>query len=79
MSNPNVLLQILVDDKLAYEVRNPATKPTAGEFIDIPIRSFGRPGHPNHREVYVGKVVNKYPDASDSESPTIIECQCAEV
>lgn len=70
----SILLKILVNEKLAYEIENPETEPDTGGFIGVPTRLQGVIGS---KELYVGKIIKRYPDKSMLDEPTIVECQCA--
>jgi hypothetical protein len=73
MSNQNVVLHIKVDNVLQFSINNPATKPFIGECIGTPPSLRRKLGY---KEVYVGNIVNQYPETTDENAPTIIECQC---
>lgn len=72
--NNDLIINVVVDDVLQFTIQNPAARPFTGEFIDTPPAVRNRSGH---KEVYVGKVVNKYPDVGNKDAPTIVECQCS--
>lgn len=74
----NVELQFSVNDEVVQTVLNPARTPLEGEYIEIPDRKYGVLSA-KRREVYVSKVLNRYPLPGDPNQTTFVTCQCVNV
>jgi hypothetical protein len=67
------MLQIVVDDKVVHTIEDPKTTPSAGEYIEIPEVTYGIA---KMIQVYVNRVLNKYPVPGQTDQRTVIQCEC---
>lgn len=69
----SVELQVVLDDKVIHTIIDPTSKPTTGEFIEVPYSQHNRSGP---RELYITKVTNSYPAGGALDQTTFIKCEC---
>lgn len=72
----NVELQIVVNDKVVQTVQNPESIPSAGEYVQVP---DGITGFRAMKELFVGKVLRRYPMPGLLDQQTIVRCECVNV
>ncbi len=67
-----VTLQIMLDEKVVDTIQD-REKPLVGEYLEIPKGVYAG------LEVYVNRILNKYPKPGELNQETVVQCECVAV